>query len=87
MQLAQESLGDALRELFTAAAQDPALAADRDYVALRALWEGAEQRIATARDHYTRAVAVYNDSVGSFPTNITAGMFDFERKPGFIGRN
>jgi LemA protein len=29
------------------------------------------------------AVTAYNSTVSSFPTNMTAGMFDFDEKPKF----
>lgn len=82
---AQEALGLALKELFAATDHDAALAANQDYRDLRVLWQGAEGRIEAARARYIAAVAAYNDSVSSFPTNLTAGMFDFEAKPEFAG--
>jgi LemA protein len=36
-----------------------------------------------ARNRYIEAVQAFNVTVREFPTNLTAGMFDFELKPNF----
>ena len=41
--------------------------------------EGTENRIAVERMRYNETVKTYNIKVRSFPTNILAGMFGFEK--------
>ncbi|WP_435337939.1 LemA family protein, partial [Acinetobacter sp. LH3_13] len=45
--------------------------------------EGTENRITVARQKYIDAVRGYNTTVRSFPTNLTAKLFDFQVKPNF----
>ncbi len=40
-----------------------------------------------ARNRYIDAVREYNTNVRSFPTNLTAKMFDFQVKPNFTVAN
>jgi LemA protein len=49
--------------------------------------EGTENRIAVARKRYIDSVQSYNVTVRSFPTNLTAKMFDHEVKPNFTVQN
>ncbi len=57
----------------------PEIASDDAYVALMDELSGAENRIAVARRDYNDAVKAYNKKVISFPGNIIAGMFGFEK--------
>ena len=40
---------------------------------------GTENRIAVARQDYNESAKTYNAQIRSFPKNILAGMFGFER--------
>ena len=40
-----------------------------------------------ARNRYIEAVQDFNVTVREFPTNLTAGMFDFDVKPNFTVQN
>jgi len=42
--------------------------------------EGTENRIAVARNKYNEIVKVYNTKTATFPSNLIAKMFDFEKK-------
>jgi LemA protein len=78
---AQAELGTALEHLLAAAHGQPDLASDQSYRDLRAQLRDSEQRIARAHARYVEAATLYNASVRKFPTNITAGLFDFDVKP------
>ena len=57
----------------------PELKADKNYLALQDELAGTENRIAVARRDYNAAVQEYNLAIRSFPKNIFAGMFGFEK--------
>lgn len=80
---AQAQLGGALSRLLVVAEQYPQLKATENFRTLQDQLEGTENRIAVAREDYTRAVASYNTSVRSFPKNVMAGMFNFATLPQF----
>jgi LemA protein len=54
---------------------------------LQAQIEGTENRITVARGRYIDAVKTYNTTVRSFPSNLTAMMFDHDVKPNFTVEN
>ncbi len=82
-QAAQGELTQALKSLFAVAEAYPQLKSDANFRDLQAQIEGTENRIAVARRRYIEAVRNYNTTVRSFPTNLTAMLFDFEVKPNF----
>lgn len=86
-QQAQGELTQALRSLFAVAEAYPQLKSDANFRDLQAQIEGTENRIAVARNRYIDAVRQYNVTVRSFPTNLTAMMFDFDTKPNFSVAN
>ena len=57
----------------------PDLKANTQYVALQDELAGTENRIATARRDYNSAAKAHNLKVRSFPSNIIASVFGFER--------
>lgn len=57
----------------------PDLKANSQYVALQDELAGTENRIATARKDYNDTAKEYNLKVRSFPSNIVASMFGFEK--------
>ena len=57
----------------------PDLKADKQYVALEDELAGTENRIAITRKDYNDAATKYNKKVRSFPSNIVASMFNFEK--------
>ncbi len=61
----------------------PDLKANQNFLDLQAQLEGTENRIATARKDFNDAVQDYNTKVARFPSNLTAKMFDFDRKAYF----
>jgi LemA protein len=57
----------------------PDIKADKQFIALTDELAGTENRVATARNDYNKAVEEYNTAIRKFPTNIIAGMFNFEK--------
>jgi LemA protein len=78
---AQQGLSAALGRLFAVAENYPQLRATESFLSLQDELAGTENRIAVARDDYTRAILAYNTKVRSFPSNLLAGLFGFETLP------
>jgi LemA protein len=86
-QAAQGELTQALKSLIAVTENYPELKSDANFRDLQVQLEGTENRIAVARNRYIDAVRSYNVTVREFPTNLTAGWFDFEVKPNFSVEN
>jgi len=86
-QAAQGELTQALKSLLAVTENYPDLKSDANFRDLQAQLEGTENRVTVARNRYIEAVKAYNVTVREFPTNLTAGMFDFEVKPNFTVQN
>ncbi len=82
-QKAQGELSQALGKLLAVTENYPDLKANQNFSELQAQLEGTENRINESRKLYNAAVQTYNVQVRSFPMNILAGMFGFEKKQGF----
>jgi LemA protein len=86
-QQVQGELSSALSRLMAVSENYPQLKADTSFRDLQSQLEGTENRIAVARQRYIQAVREYNVLARSFPTNLTAMMFDYEVKPTFTVDN
>jgi LemA protein len=86
-QAAQGELSSALKSLIAVTENYPELKSDANFRDLQVQLEGTENRITVARNRYIEAVKTYNVTVRSFPTNLTAGMFDFDEKQNFSVQN
>ena len=86
-QAAQGELTNALKNLMVVVERYPDLKSNQNFRDLQAQLEGTENRVTVARNRYIEAVKTFNVTVRSFPTNLTAGMFDFEAKPNFTVEN
>ena len=82
-QAAQNELGGALSRLLVSVERYPELKANQNFLELQAQLEGTENRIAVERRKFNEAVQDYNTTVRSFPNNLMAGIFGFERKGHF----
>lgn len=82
-QAAQGELSQALGRLLAVSENYPQLRATEAFRDLQAQLEGTENRIAVARNDYNGVARTYNTSVQTFPRNIVAGMFGFEKQPYF----
>ncbi|NLC48006.1 MAG: LemA family protein [Tenericutes bacterium] len=77
---ANEKLTTALNSLFVIVENYPDLKASTNFIQLQDELAGTENRLATVRRDYNDAVNLYNTKVKSFPTNLMASMFGFEKK-------
>ena len=82
-QKAQDGVSSALSRLLVTVEKYPDLKANENFKELQAQLEGTENRISVARRDYNEAARKYNTSLRSFPKNILAGMFGFEKKAYF----
>jgi len=82
-QQAQAGLGSALSKLMVVVERYPDLKANQNFLELQAQLEGTENRIAVERRRFNESVKVYNTYIRSFPKNMVAGMYGFERKDQF----
>ena len=79
-QKAQGELSSALGRLMMLQESYPELKANENFRDLQAQLEGTENRITTERMKYNESARSYNTLVRSFPNNILASMFNFEKK-------
>ena len=76
---ANNELSAALARLLVIVERYPELKANRNFIRLQDELAGTENRIAVARRRFNEAVRIYNTKLRSFPTNIIASMFGFEK--------
>ena len=86
-QQAQGELSSALSRLLVVSERYPDLKANQSFRDLRVQLEGTENRITVARNRYIQAVQQYNVLARSFPTNLTAMVFNYDPKPNFTVQN
>ena len=80
----QSQLGAATGALINAVREDyPELSATENFLSLQDQLEGTENRISTERMRYNEVVTEYNRDIRSFPTNVWAGLFGFDRRVPF----
>ena len=82
-QQAQGELSTALGRLMMIQEAYPDLKANTNFLALQDELAGTENRISTERNKFNESVRNYNTTIRSFPKNIFAGIFGFERKAFF----
>ena len=73
----------AIGRIFALAEAYPDLKANTNFIQLQGELSGLEEKIAYARQFYNDSVLTYKNKLEMFPTNIVAGMFNFEAKPFF----
>jgi LemA protein len=86
-QQVQGELSSALSRLMVVSENYPQLKADASFRDLQSQLEGTENRITVARQRYIKSVQDYNILARSFPTNLTAMMFNYEVRPSFTVEN
>ena len=82
-QKAQDGVSSALSKLLVTVEKYPDLKANENFKELQAQLEGTENRISVARRDYNDASRQYNTSLRSFPKNILASLFGFEKRAYF----
>lgn len=76
-------LTQALGRIFALAEAYPDLKANQNFMQLQGDLTEIEEKIAYARQFYNDSVLSYKNKLEVFPTNIIAGMFNFEPKAFF----
>lgn len=82
-QKAQGELGAALGRLIAVQENYPDLKANENFKDLQVQLEGTENRINEARNTFNKVVQDYNVVIRSFPKNILAGIFGFDKMTKF----
>jgi len=80
---AEGMLGMALGRLFAVAESYPDLKASQNFLALQEELTSTENKIGFARQYYNQSVMTFNNKVEMFPSNIIAGMFNFDKSEFF----
>lgn len=80
---AQDGLSSALSKLMVVVERYPDLKANQNFLELQAQLEGTENRITVERQKFNEAAKDFNTYIRTFPRNIWAGMFGFEKKDYF----
>ena len=76
---ANNQLSSALSRLLVVVERYPELKANTNFIRLQDELAGTENRIAVERMRFNESVKAYNIKIRTFPTNIIAGMFGFEK--------
>jgi LemA protein len=82
---AEDVLSGALKSLFAVAEAYPDLKANQNFLSLQEELTSTEDRVAYARQFYNDSVLSYNNKLQTFPRNVIAGMFNFEKREYFEG--
>lgn len=82
-QKAQGEVGAALGRLLAITENYPDLKANQNFLELQAQLEGTENRISVERRNFNEVAREYNTAIRTFPRNLLAGMFGFEKRPYF----
>jgi len=80
---AENLLTQAIGRLFAVAEAYPELRATENFQQLQAQLADTEQKIAISRQVYNDAVLTYDNALETVPTNIVAGLFNFEPREYF----
>lgn len=76
---AEEQLSGAVRNLLVSVEAYPQLQSNQNFLELQRELVDTEDRIAAGRRFYNANVRNYNTKIDSFPSNILAGMYHFEK--------
>jgi len=79
-QNAQGELSQALGKLLSVVENYPELKSNQNFLGLQAQLEGTENRITVERQKFNEVTQEYNSKIRSFPNNLTASLFGFEKK-------
>jgi LemA protein len=80
---AENQLSGALQGLRVAVEAYPDLKANQNFIQLQEEISDIENKLAAARRFFNSATKELNNAVLTFPSNILAGMFGFQREPMF----
>ena len=79
-QQAQDGLSSALSRLMVVSEAYPNLKSNQNFLELQSQLEGTENRIAVERRNFNEAVRDYNTFGRTFPNNLFASWWGFEKK-------
>ncbi|MGZ4447308.1 MAG: LemA family protein [Nocardioides sp.] len=79
----EDALGGAVSQVLVRAEAYPDLKASANFLQLQDELTNTEDRIAAARRFYNGNVRAYNTRVATFPSNLVASTFHFERRDFF----
>lgn len=82
-QQSQDQLSSALSRLMVVVERYPDLKANQNFLDLQAQLEGTENRISVERQKFNETAQNFNTYIRSFPRNIYASIFNFEKKAYF----
>ncbi|OWT33170.1 hypothetical protein BGI41_03775 [Methanobrevibacter sp. 87.7] len=82
---ANNILTDSLKSLFAVAENYPELKANENFINLQDQLNETENKIAYARQFYNDTVMMYNNKCQTFPSNIFANAFNFQKAEFFKG--
>ncbi len=83
MGMAEGMLTQALGRLIAIAEAYPDLKANTNFLSLQEELSSTENKIGFSRQHYNDTVGRYEEARQSFPVNIIAGMFNFNKRDYF----
>ena len=81
--LAENQLSGALKSLFVVAESYPELKASEEFMRLQGSLSQTEDSIQNSRSYYNAVVRDLNTRIQEFPTNVLAGMFEFQGRQFF----
>jgi LemA protein len=76
-------LNGSLMTILALSEKYPTLKANMNFITLQDQLEGTENRISVERHRYNTLVRFYNTKTATFPSNIVASAFGFEKKEFF----
>ncbi len=79
----ENQLQGTLKTLFAVAESYPDLKANTNFLDLQNQLKAVEEDIANSRKYYNAVVKQFNIKCESFPSNLIAGIFHFDKKPMF----
>jgi LemA protein len=79
----ENMLTQSLRSLFAVAEAYPDLKANQNFIKLQEELSGTENKIGFARQYYNDATMRYKNRIEMFPSNVIAGIFNFQPEPFF----
>lgn len=81
---AEGEISGVLSRLFALSEAYPDLKANQQFLDLQNQLQKVEEDIAQSRKYYNGTVRQYNTAIQSFPNNLVAGAFKFERREPFV---
>ena len=76
----ENMLNGALKDLFAVAEAYPDLKANTNFLDLQTQLRSMEDEIAQSRKYYNAVVKEFNTKAETFPSNLIAGIFHFDRR-------